>query len=93
MVAVRGKQLALDRPGVVRRVHPGRAPFGHDHLNFYAILQRAQLLEGFCLLQRRGFPADEAQEQFAAITVDALVAEVFRRSGCVARKGIGQREK
>ena len=45
----RCEQLALDRSGVVRRVHPGRAAFGHDHVNVYAILQRAQLLERFRL--------------------------------------------
>ena len=45
-------------------------------MNLYAILQRAQLLEGFRLLQRRRLPADEAEQQIAPVAVDALVAEI-----------------
>src|SRR5438034_1932394 len=75
---------------VLRRVDAGRSAASHDHSNSYSILQRAQLLERFRPLQRRRFPADEAQKKIAPVTVDALVAKILRprrglaneRDGC-----------
>src|SRR4051812_20082325 len=74
-VALRFAQRSGYSKSVLRRVDAGRSAASHDHPNSYSILQRAQLLERFTLLQRRSFPAHEAQEQVAAVAINALMTQ------------------
>ena len=91
---VDGKQLALDRSASSGVSTPGEPLLGDDHLNSYSILQRAQLLERFRPFQRRRFPPDEAQEQFARVSVNALVPKIRDARASASRaKGSRSREK
>jgi len=49
--------------------------FSDEHMNPYTILQCAQLLERFSLLQWCSFPFHKLQKDRAAEAVDALMAE------------------
>src|SRR4051812_33998732 len=74
-VALRFAQRSGYSKSVLRRVDAGRSAASHDHSNSYSILQRAQLLERFGLLQRRSFPAHKPEEQVSRIAVNALVSK------------------
>src|SRR5256885_16899650 len=71
---------------VLWRVDSGRSAASHDHSNSYSILQRAQLLEGFRAFQWRSFPANETQQQIARVSVDPLMAKIFRFLGRLTDK-------
>ena len=60
---------------ICRRIDAGRTMFSDEHMNPYTILQGAQLLERFRLLQWCWFPFHELQKHLAAEAVDTLMTE------------------
>ena len=65
--------------------------FSDEHMNPYTILQRAQLLERFSLLQRRWFPSHKLQKHRATEAIDALMTE--KQAGTMALGRWNQRAR
>jgi hypothetical protein len=49
--------------------------FRDEHMNPYTIFKRAQLLEGFRLFERRGFPFHELKERLTPEAVNPLMPQ------------------
>ena len=50
--------------------------FCDEHMNFYTIFQRAQLLETFSALQRGRFPSHKLEKRIATKTVNTLMPQM-----------------
>src|ERR1700704_4535279 len=82
---VRLLELLRHRLNIFRRIHPHRGMFGFPDLDRNAMLQRAQLLELFRILQPSGGKRRQLQQGVAPVHIETEVNVVQPSDGSAAR--------